>query len=145
MRCRDADPKRVYYMSMEFLMGRSLTNALYNLGVQGQYAEAVRELGYDLETLVDQVSVGEKGLWKRGGGPSLISAAEEAPATYPVASRLASSTGQLWGSSRSYPEIPRWQVSLASVTPSGPCCLSGMVAVLMMGSRSCCPIALQLS
>eukprot|EP00891_Asterochloris_glomerata_P002508 jgi/Astpho2/2508/fgenesh1_pm.00048_%23_17_t len=51
---KDADPRRVYYMSMEFLMGRSLTNALYNLGVQGQYTEAVRELGYDLETLVDQ-------------------------------------------------------------------------------------------
>lgn len=56
MLCRDADPRRVYYMSMEFLMGRSLTNALYNLGVQGQYTEAVRELGYDLETLVDQAS-----------------------------------------------------------------------------------------
>ena len=60
MLCRDADPKRVYYMSMEFLMGRSLTNALYNLGVQGQYAEAVRELGYDLETLVDQASLRER-------------------------------------------------------------------------------------
>ena len=31
--CRDVDPKRVYYMSMEFLMGRSLTNALNNIGV----------------------------------------------------------------------------------------------------------------
>ena len=30
---RDADPKRVYYMSMEFLMGRSLTNAVNNIGV----------------------------------------------------------------------------------------------------------------
>ena len=30
---RDVDPKRVYYMSMEFLMGRSLTNALNNIGV----------------------------------------------------------------------------------------------------------------
>ena len=79
MLCRDADPKRVYYMSMEFLMGRSLTNALYNLGVQGQYAEAVRELGYDLETLVDQASVGEKGL--RGGVVSFISAVDQAPAT----------------------------------------------------------------
>ena len=81
MLCRDADPKRVYYMSMEFLMGRSLTNALYNLGVQGQYAEAVRELGYDLETLVDQASVGEKGL-REGGWVSFNSAADQAPATY---------------------------------------------------------------
>jgi starch phosphorylase len=37
---------------MEFLMGRSLLNALYNLGVEGQYAEALTELGYKLETLV---------------------------------------------------------------------------------------------
>ena len=51
---RDEDPKRVYYLSMEFLMGRSLTNALYNLGVAGQYAEALAEMGYDLEKLVDQ-------------------------------------------------------------------------------------------
>lgn len=32
---RAADPKRVYYLSMEFLMGRSLLNALYNLARNG--------------------------------------------------------------------------------------------------------------
>lgn len=52
--CRDADPKRVYYMSMEFLMGRSLTNALFNLGVNNEYTQALTELGYDLEKLVEQ-------------------------------------------------------------------------------------------
>ena len=36
LNCRDADPKRVYYMSMEFLMGRSLTNALNNIGVTNE-------------------------------------------------------------------------------------------------------------
>lgn len=36
--CREQDPKRVYYMSMEFLMGRSLLNTLYNLGIKDQYA-----------------------------------------------------------------------------------------------------------
>ena len=41
-------------MSMEFLMGRSLTNALNNLGVVSQYTEALREMGYSLETLVEQ-------------------------------------------------------------------------------------------
>lgn len=46
---RDADPKRVYYLSMEFLMGRSLTNALNNLGVVNQYTEALSEMGYSLE------------------------------------------------------------------------------------------------
>jgi glucan phosphorylase len=35
--CREQDPKRVYYLSMEFLMGRSLLNTLYNLGIKDQY------------------------------------------------------------------------------------------------------------
>jgi glycogen phosphorylase len=52
---KDVNTKRVYYLSMEFLMGRSLTNALYNLNVQGPYKEAITELGYDIETLVAQV------------------------------------------------------------------------------------------
>ena len=47
--CRDADPKRVYYLSMEFLKGRSLTNALNNLGVVNQYTEALTKMGYDME------------------------------------------------------------------------------------------------
>ncbi|KAK9801928.1 hypothetical protein WJX73_005816 [Symbiochloris irregularis] len=51
---KDFDPKRVYYMSMEFLMGRSLTNALNNLAVVNQYTEALREMGYNLEELVEQ-------------------------------------------------------------------------------------------
>lgn len=34
-------------------MGRSLTNAIYNLGVDGPYGEAVRQLGYDMEELAD--------------------------------------------------------------------------------------------
>lgn len=41
-------------MSMEFLMGRSLTNALYNLGVNNEYTQAVTELGYSLENLAEQ-------------------------------------------------------------------------------------------
>ena len=44
--------------SMEFLMGRSLLNTLYNLDVAGQYTEALRELGYDLENLAEKVSGG---------------------------------------------------------------------------------------
>ena len=50
---REQDPKRVYYLSMEFLMGRSLLNTLYNLGIKDQYAEALSELGYDLETIAE--------------------------------------------------------------------------------------------
>ena len=36
---KEQDPKRVYYLSMEFLMGRSLLNTLYNLGIRDQYVE----------------------------------------------------------------------------------------------------------
>ena len=34
--------KKVYYMSMEFLMGRSLKNSLYNLGIQDEMSEALK-------------------------------------------------------------------------------------------------------
>jgi glycogen phosphorylase len=52
---REQNPKRIYYLSMEFLMGRSLTNALYNLDVNGPYTEAITELGYDIEKIAAQV------------------------------------------------------------------------------------------
>ncbi len=45
------DAKRVYYLSMEFLMGRALGNSLINLELYNKTAEAMRELGYDLEEL----------------------------------------------------------------------------------------------
>ncbi|GAQ88375.1 glycogen phosphorylase [Klebsormidium nitens] len=51
---KNSDPKRVYYLSMEFLMGRSLLNSVFNLGVKDKYEEALRQLGYDLETLAEQ-------------------------------------------------------------------------------------------
>lgn len=42
---KESDPKRVYYLSMEYLQGRALMNALYNLDIEPQYREALRELG----------------------------------------------------------------------------------------------------
>ena len=45
--------KRVYYMCMEFLLGRSLKNNLCNLGLAEKYAKALSELGFDLEKLYD--------------------------------------------------------------------------------------------
>jgi glucan phosphorylase len=42
---REVDPKRVYYLSMEFLMGRSLLNSLYNLDLKETYTEALQQLG----------------------------------------------------------------------------------------------------
>ena len=43
------DPKRVYYLSLEFLMGRSLLNSLMNLDLEKPYKEALEEIGYKLE------------------------------------------------------------------------------------------------
>ena len=48
------DPKIVYYMSMEFLMGRALGNNLINLGAYGEVKEALDELGLDLNVIEDQ-------------------------------------------------------------------------------------------
>lgn len=48
------DPKIVYYMSMEFLMGRALGNNLINLGAYGEVRAALEELGLDLNVLEDQ-------------------------------------------------------------------------------------------
>jgi len=50
----EADPKRVYYLSMEFYMGRTLTNTMVNLGIQGSCDEAMYQLGLNIEDLEDQ-------------------------------------------------------------------------------------------
>jgi starch phosphorylase len=46
--------KRVYYLSLEFLVGRSLGNSMINLGLEGPLSEAVERLGYDLEDIREQ-------------------------------------------------------------------------------------------
>ena len=43
--------KRVYYLSLEFLVGRSLGNAIVNMGLMDEVTEALEQLGYDLEKL----------------------------------------------------------------------------------------------
>ncbi|HEX9163587.1 MAG TPA: glycogen/starch/alpha-glucan phosphorylase [Thermoanaerobaculia bacterium] len=50
-RYREQDAKRIYYLSVEFLMGRSLGNNLINLGVYDQARALVGDLGEDLEEL----------------------------------------------------------------------------------------------
>jgi len=47
----DRDVKRVYYLSLEFLMGRTLGNALVNLDLEETASRALHELGHDLEAL----------------------------------------------------------------------------------------------
>ncbi|MDD4957225.1 MAG: glycogen/starch/alpha-glucan phosphorylase [Candidatus Omnitrophica bacterium] len=46
--------KRVYYLSLEFLLGRLLGNNIMNLGLENTTTEALSELGYDLEDLRDK-------------------------------------------------------------------------------------------
>ena len=48
------DPKIVYYMSMEFLVGRALGNNLINLCIYDEVKEALEELGFDLNALEDE-------------------------------------------------------------------------------------------
>ena len=50
----EKDPKIIYYMSMEFLMGRALGNNLINMSMYGEVKEALDELGVDLNAVEDQ-------------------------------------------------------------------------------------------
>lgn len=48
------DAKKVYYLSMEFLMGRALGNNIINLGAQTEITQALKELGFNLNAIEDQ-------------------------------------------------------------------------------------------
>ncbi len=50
---RKENQKRIYYMSMEFLVGRSLKNNLYNLNLEAEMKQAVADLGFDLEQIYE--------------------------------------------------------------------------------------------
>lgn len=49
----EADSKRVYYLSMEFLMGRSLKNNLYNLNLTSVFEKAFKSFGIKLDKLYE--------------------------------------------------------------------------------------------
>ncbi|KAI8063194.1 glycosyl transferase [Gongronella butleri] len=53
-RYRKENPKRVYYLSMEFLLGRALDNAMLALQMKKPYEEAVQNLGFRMEDLLEQ-------------------------------------------------------------------------------------------
>ncbi len=62
---RADDAKQVYYMSMEFLVGTSLRNNLYNLGVEEKFAKAVEKCGFhinDLYAIEPDAGLGNGGL-----------------------------------------------------------------------------------
>ena len=50
---KEQDCKKAYYLSMEFLMGRTLSNAMLNLGINDAVSQATYNLGLDLEELID--------------------------------------------------------------------------------------------
>ncbi|MEI7996920.1 MAG: glycogen/starch/alpha-glucan phosphorylase, partial [Methylococcaceae bacterium] len=49
---KNSDCRRGYYLSMEFLMGRTLSNAMLNLGVTDTVTQAMYDLGIDIEELI---------------------------------------------------------------------------------------------
>jgi starch phosphorylase len=53
-RVHQSDAKRLYYLSMEFLMGRALGNNLHNLGIYETCKEALLGIGLDLEELREE-------------------------------------------------------------------------------------------
>ncbi len=59
-------PKRVYYLSMEYLLGRLLEDGLINLGIHGEMRDAVTEISGDWEQIVDQE--GDPGIGNGGLG-----------------------------------------------------------------------------
>ena len=50
-RCEKKEAKQVYYMSMEFLVGTSLHNNLYNLGLESTFANVLKKLKVDIHDL----------------------------------------------------------------------------------------------
>ena len=50
---KKSDSKKVYYLCMEFLMGRSLKNNLYNLNLTNTVASALKDYGINLEKIYD--------------------------------------------------------------------------------------------
>ena len=52
-KCKAKRAKRVYYLCMEFLLGRSLKNSLYNLSATEVFSKAITSYGSSLEELMD--------------------------------------------------------------------------------------------
>ncbi|MEW5726827.1 MAG: glycogen/starch/alpha-glucan phosphorylase [Pseudomonadota bacterium] len=59
------ETKRVYYLSMEFLIGRTLSNSMINLGIYDTFKQAINELGLDFDEIVGwevEAALGNGGL-----------------------------------------------------------------------------------
>ncbi len=60
------DAKRVYYLSLEFLLGRLLVSSVVNLGAEKEHVEAMNRVGYELDDLAERES--DAGLGNGGLG-----------------------------------------------------------------------------
>ena len=81
---KNRDKKRVYYLSMEFLMGRSLKNALFNLNLTDLARSALKDFGVKLERLYDcepDAGLGNGGLGRLAACYLDAMATQEIPAT----------------------------------------------------------------
>ena len=75
--------RRVYYLSLEYLMGRVLTNNLVNMQLRDVATAALADLGQDLEVVADEEA--DMGLGNGGlGGPAACFPAFPAPLGIPA-------------------------------------------------------------
>ncbi|KJA26532.1 glycosyltransferase family 35 protein [Hypholoma sublateritium FD-334 SS-4] len=75
-------PKRAYYLSLEFLMGRTLDNALLNLGLKDKFTDGVQKLGFNMEDVIEQerdAALGNGGLGRLAACYLDSSASQELP------------------------------------------------------------------
>lgn len=118
--------KRAYYLSLEFLMGRTLDNALLNLGLKDQYRESIDRLGFNLEDLIDQerdAGLGNGGLGRLAACYLDSSSTQELPVwgyglryKYGIFQQLISPDGQQLEAPDPWLEhLNPWEVSRADV------------------------------
>ncbi|KAK7460678.1 Non-essential glycogen phosphorylase [Stygiomarasmius scandens] len=120
-------PKRAYYLSLEFLMGRTLDNALLNIGLKDQYRDGVKQLGFSMEDILEQerdAALGNGGLGRLAACYLDSSASQELPVwgyglryRYGIFQQLISPEGQQleapdpWLENQNPWELPRLDVT----------------------------------
>ena len=69
--CKAKGRKQTYYLCMEFLLGRSLKNSIYNLNLSSEFSQALKEMGVKMENLFElepDAGLGNGGLEQIAGG-----------------------------------------------------------------------------
>ncbi|KAF8963280.1 glycogen phosphorylase [Flammula alnicola] len=120
-------PKRAYYLSLEFLMGRTLDNALLNLGLKDIFKDGVQTLGFNMEDILEQerdAALGNGGLGRLAACYLDSSASQELPVwgyglryKYGIFQQLISPEGEQleapdpWLENQNVWELPRLDVT----------------------------------